>query len=36
LIKNKAQFKAVFNIDENNWNGQSSIQLKLLDIKKND
>jgi single-stranded-DNA-specific exonuclease len=36
LIKNKTQFKAVFNIDENNWNGQSSIQLKLLDIKKND
>lgn len=36
LIKNKTQFKAVFNIDENNWNGQSSIQLKLLDIKNND
>ena len=36
LIKNKTQFSAVFNIVENNWNGEKSIQLKLLDIKSND
>ena len=30
---NGKSFKAVFNIDENNWNGNSSLQLLLKDIK---
>ena len=33
LIKNKKPFKAVYAIDENHWNGNVSLQLKLKDIK---
>lgn len=33
LIQNQKQFSAVYSIDENHWNGRSSLQLKLKDIK---
>lgn len=33
LIKNGKPFKAVFNIDENHWNGNTSLQLLLKDLK---
>ena len=33
LIQNKKPFKAVYSIDENQWNGNVSLQLKLKDIK---
>lgn len=33
LIANKKPFKAVYSIDENNWQGHVSLQLKLKDIK---
>ncbi len=32
-IKNKNSFDAVFSLDENEWNGKTSIQLKLRDIR---
>ena len=32
LTKNGNSFKAVFNIDENHWNGNTSLQLLLKDI----
>ncbi|MGM5469077.1 single-stranded-DNA-specific exonuclease RecJ [Flavobacteriaceae bacterium LMO-SS05] len=33
LISNKKPFDAVYSIDENEWNGTVSLQLKLKDIK---
>lgn len=33
LISDRKPFKAVYSIDENEWNGQVSLQLKLRDIK---
>ena len=33
LISNRKLFKAAYSIDENNWNGSVSLQLKLRDIK---
>ena len=36
LISNKKPFKAVYSIDENEWNGNVSLQLKLRDVKAND
>jgi single-stranded-DNA-specific exonuclease len=33
LIINRKPFKAVYSIDENFWNGNTSLQLKLRDIK---
>lgn len=35
LISNKKPFKAVYSIDENEWNGHVALQLKLKDIKAN-
>lgn len=32
-VKNKNSFDAVFSLDENEWNGRVSIQLKLRDIR---
>ncbi|WP_298901256.1 single-stranded-DNA-specific exonuclease RecJ [uncultured Psychroserpens sp.] len=33
IIKNRKPFNAVYSIDENHWQGQVSLQLKLRDIK---
>jgi single-stranded-DNA-specific exonuclease len=33
LTPNKKSFDAVYCIDENEWNGKTSIQLRLKDIK---
>ena len=33
LISDKKPFKAVYSIDENEWQGNVSLQLKLRDIK---
>ena len=33
MVKNKGIFNAVFSIEENEWNGNVSMQLKLRDIK---
>ncbi|WP_339609711.1 single-stranded-DNA-specific exonuclease RecJ [uncultured Planktosalinus sp.] len=34
LIKDKKPFKAVYSLDENTWNGNTTIQLRLRDLKK--
>ena len=33
FIENRQEFSAVYSIDENEWNGNTSLQLKLRDIK---
>lgn len=33
LIKDKKPFKAVYSLDENTWNGNTTIQLRLRDLK---
>lgn len=33
LIQNRKPFKAAYSIDENHWNGNVSLQMKLRDIK---
>ena len=33
LIKDRKPFKAVYSVDENHWQGRTSLQLKLRDIK---
>ncbi len=33
VIESKQPFKAVYSIDENHWQGNVSLQLKLQDIK---
>lgn len=35
IIENGKIFKAVYSLDENEWNGRVSIQLKLKDIREN-
>ena len=32
-ILNKKIFNAVFTVDQNEWNGQQKLQLKVMDIK---
>ncbi|MBA3985077.1 MAG: single-stranded-DNA-specific exonuclease RecJ [Flavobacteriales bacterium] len=34
LIKDKSPFRAVYSLDENTWNGETTIQLRLRDLKK--
>jgi single-stranded-DNA-specific exonuclease len=33
IIENQKNFDAVYSIDENEWNGNVSLQLKLRDIR---
>ena len=33
IVKSKKPFKAVYSIDENEWNGRVALQLKLKDLK---
>ena len=36
IIKNHKRFDAVYSLDENTWNGNTTIQLKLKDIRESD
>ncbi len=36
LIKDHKKFDAVYSLDENTWNGNTTIQLKLKDIRESD
>ena len=33
VIKEKKQFEILYHIEENTWNGNTSIQLKVIDIR---
>jgi single-stranded-DNA-specific exonuclease len=33
LTQNNQLFQAVYSIDENQWNGQTTLQLRLRDVK---
>ncbi len=33
IIKSKSPFDIVFSLDENEWNGNTSVQLKIIDVK---
>ena len=33
IVKSKKNFKAVYSVDENQWNGRVNLQLKLKDLK---
>ncbi len=33
LVKSKSSFDILYHIEENDWNGQKSIQLKIIDIR---
>lgn len=35
LIQNRNKFKAVFSLEENEWNGKTSVQLNIKDIEAN-
>ena len=33
IIESKQPFDIVYTIDENEWNGQTTLQLKVIDIR---
>jgi single-stranded-DNA-specific exonuclease len=33
VIKSKQPFEILYHIEENTWNGNTSIQLKVIDIR---